>query len=265
MQQLAIIGGGFMGGALAEGLLDAGWGRGRIVVAEISRTRREFIVDRLKLKAVEDSAQAVAESQVVVFAVKPQNIGNVLASVRSAFTPEKLAISVCAGVRIAALEEALGDVPVIRTMPNTPSAVGQGVTALCRGRFASDAHLATALNILSAVGKVVVVDESQMDAVTAVSGTGPAYVFYLAQALIEAAQDEGLSSEQAHMLVYQTLVGSAQLLVHDPAGPEELRLRVTSPGGTTNAAISHLEAADWTRTFKAAVASARKRASELGA
>ena len=182
----------------------------------------------------------------------------------AAFTPDKLAISICAGITIATFEQALGNPPVIRTMPNTPAAVGMGVTALARGRHASDQHLATALNILSAVGRVVVVDESQMDAVTAVSGTGPAYVFYLAEALIEGALAEGLSREQAYMLVYQTFVGAAHLLQHDPAGPVELRRRVTSPNGTTHAAITHLEAAQWKQTFTQAVAKARARAAELG-
>jgi pyrroline-5-carboxylate reductase len=149
-------------------------------------------------------------------------------------------------------------------MPNTPAAIGMGVTAIARGRFANDSHLGNALNILSTVGKVVVVDESQMDAVTAVSGTGPAYVFYLAEALIEAAQELGLAREQAYTLVYQTLQGAATLLAHDGAGPVELRARVTSPNGTTHAAITHLESKQWKATFKQAVEAARNRAQELG-
>jgi pyrroline-5-carboxylate reductase len=123
---------------------------------------------------------------------------------------------------------------------------------------------ATALNVMSAVGRVVVVAEEQMDAVTAVSGSGPAYVFYLAEALIDAAQEQGLDREQAHLLVYQTLVGAAHLLRHDGAGPLELRRRVTSPNGTTHAALTHLEAAGWAATFRDAVARARRRAEELG-
>ena len=178
--------------------------------------------------------------------------------------PAKLAISICAGIRTALLERALGEVPVIRAMPNTPAAIGQGATAIARGRFAKDDHLAAALNILCTVGRVVVVEESQMDAVTAVSGTGPAYVFYLAEALIAAAQKEGLSKEQAYVLVYQTFVGASELLSHDPAGPAELRARVTSPGGTTQAAIEYLEQNGWREIFEQAVHRARKRSEELG-
>lgn len=263
-KRLAIVGGGFMGGALAEGLIDSGWRRDDLVVAEISQTRRHFLIEELRVPAVENAAEAVALAPTVLFAVKPQDIGRVLAQVAAAFTPGKLAISIAAGVRIATIEEALGPVPVIRTMPNTPAAVGLGATALARGRYATDAHLATAINVLGTVGKTVIVEEAQLDAVTAVSGTGPAYVFYLAEGLIEAAIREGLSREQAYTLTYQTFVGAAHLLSHDPAGPGELRARVTSPNGTTHAAITFLEQHGWLETFIQAVHRARRRSEELG-
>lgn len=264
MSKLAIIGGGFMGGALAEGLLDAGWHRDGFVVAEISRDRREHLMQTLKVRTTESLREAVEPASAVLVAVKPQSVRDLLASMAPYFRPQQLCISICAGIRIATFEEALGGPPVIRAMPNTPAAVGMGVTALARGRHATDQHLATALNILSAVGRVVMVDEEQMDAVTAVSGTGPAYVFYLAEALIEAALAQGLDREQAHLLVYQTFVGAAHLLQHDAAGPAELRRRVTSPNGTTHAAITHLQAQGWAETFMEAVAAARRRARELG-
>lgn len=265
MSKLAIIGGGFMGGALAEGLLDAGWHRDSFVVAEISADRREKLTGHLKVRTTEAAADAVRAASTVLFAVKPQSVGATLASVAEVWRPDQLCITVCAGISISRFEDALGErVPVIRTMPNTPAAVGMGVTALARGRFATDQHLATALNIMSAVGRVVVVGEDQMDAVTAVSGSGPAYVFYLAEALIDAAQEQGLDRDQAHLLVYQTLVGAAHLLRHDGAGPAELRRRVTSPNGTTHAAVTFLESAGWAATFREAVARARRRAEELG-
>lgn len=260
----AIVGGGFMGGALAEGLLDSGWGRETLVVAEVRNARRDFLTQHLRVPTVAHAVDAVREAHTVVFAVKPQQIKETLAAVKQAWTPDKLAISVCAGVTIATYEHALGNVPVIRTMPNTPAAIGMAATALARGRYATDQHLATALNILSAVGKVVVIDEDQMNTVTAVSGTGPAYIFYLAEALIEAAQELGLAREQAYTLAYQTFRGAATLLAHDPAGPTELRKRVTSPGGTTHAAITHLEHMNWKQAFKDAVKAAKTRAEELG-
>ncbi|MCA9493813.1 MAG: pyrroline-5-carboxylate reductase [Myxococcales bacterium] len=265
MSKLAIIGGGFMGGALAEGLLDAGWHRDSFVVAEVSDDRREHLVQHLKVRTTTSAVDAVSQASTVLFAVKPQGVPETLRSVAPVWRPEQLAISICAGIPIARFEEALGErVPVVRTMPNTPAAVGMGVTALARGQFATDQHLATALNILSAVGRVVVVDESQMDAVTAVSGTGPAYVFVLAEALIDAAVAEGLDREQAHLLVVQTFLGASHLLRHDAAGPAELRRRVTSPNGTTHAAMTHLLQSGWTDVFREAVSRARKRSEELG-
>lgn len=253
-----------MGGALAEGLIDSGWNRDGIIIAELRNARREFITNQLRVQTTENAAEAVSQADTIVFAVKPQQIHETLQNVKAAFTPDKLAISVCAGVRIATYENELGEVPVIRTMPNTPAAIGMGVTAIARGSFAKDQHLADALNILSTVGKVVVVNEDQMDAVTAVSGTGPAYVFYLAEGLIEAAQDLGMSKQQSFTLVYQTLRGAASLLAHDGAGPMELRSRVTSPNGTTHAAITHLESKQWKELFKQAVSAAKERATELG-
>lgn len=265
MSRLAIIGGGFMGGALAEGLLDAGWHRDSFVVAEISDDRRERLVQHLKVRTTTSAAEAVGQASTVLFAVKPQGVAETLRTVAPVWRPGQLAVSICAGIPIARFEAGLGEqVPVIRTMPNTPAAVGMGVTALARGRWATDQHLATALNILSAVGRVVVVDESQMDAVTAVSGTGPAYVFLLAEALIDAAVAEGLDREQAHLLVVQTFLGASHLLRHDAAGPAELRRRVTSPNGTTHAAVTHLQESGWTDLFREAVARARRRAEELG-
>jgi pyrroline-5-carboxylate reductase len=264
MKRLAIIGGGFMGAALVEGLMDSGWRRDDLLVAEVSKARRHFLIDELKVPATEHAKEAVEQAATVLFAVKPQDMPRVLAEVEPVFRASKLAISIAAGVKIATIERLLGDCPVIRCMPNTPAAVGLGATGLAKGRFASDAHLARAINILGTVGKTVIVEEAQLDAVTAVSGTGPAYVFYLAQGLIEAAIEQGLDREAAYTLVYQTFVGAAHLLSHDPAGPEELRKRVTSPNGTTHAAISELEKAGWLAQFKQAVRKARERSEELG-
>src|SRR2546422_7257588 len=190
MKRLGIVGGGFMGGALAEGLIDSGWSRDSLVVAEVREQRREFLTHDLKLAVTVDAADAVRASETVLFSVKPQDLAGVLATVGPAFTRDKLAISIVAGAPIALFEKSLGNCPVIRTMPNTPAAIGLGVTALSKGRFATDTHLAVALNILGTVGKTIVIDEGQMDAVTAVSGTGPAYLYYLAEALIEAAMRE---------------------------------------------------------------------------
>ena len=149
-------------------------------------------------------------------------------------------------------------------MPNTPAAIRQGATAIAPGRFADEGDVETAAEVLRAVGRVVIVDEEQIDAVTAVSGSGPAYVFYLAEAWIRGAQAEGLSTEQARELVYQTLAGAVALLQHDSAPPSELRARVTSPGGTTQAAIEVLEDGGWGEILERAIARAKERSVELG-
>lgn len=264
MKRLAIIGGGFMGGALAEGLIGAGWDAKEMVVAERRPARRDELEERLGVPTSEDSEAAAAGAATVLFAVKPQDMTAALEEVAPKFTPEKLAISIAAGVRIERVESMLGNCPVVRAMPNTPAAIGMGVTALAKGRYATDTHLVTALNILGSVGKTVMVDEAQMDSVTAVSGTGPAYVFLLAEALIQAAIREGLSREQAFALTYQTFAGASRLLTHDPADPAELRARVTSPNGTTHAAVTFLQDQKWVDTFLEAVHAARQRSEELG-
>jgi pyrroline-5-carboxylate reductase len=264
MTRLAILGGGFMGGALAEGLVEAGWSRSELIVAEKIEDRRAELEARLRIETSDDAVKAATAADSVLFAVKPQDIESVLESVRSAFDPPKLAISICAGVRTSAFERILGDTPVVRAMPNTPAAIRQSATAIAPGRFAGDGDVRIATEVLRAVGRVVVVDEEQIDAVTAVSGSGPAYVFYLAEAWIRAAQTEGLSADQARELVYQTLAGSVALLQHDSAPPSELRVRVTSPGGTTQAAIEHLEQSGWANLLEQAIACAKKRSLELG-
>lgn len=263
-KRLAIIGGGFMGAALAEGLIASGWDRDAIIVSGRRESRRRSLQERLGLQTTDDSAAAAASASTVLFAVKPQDMNKALAQVAPSFTPNKLAITIAAGIHMERLETALGGGPVIRAMPNTPAAIGMGVTAVAKGRYATDTHLVTALNILGCVGKTVIVEEAQMDAVTAVSGTGPAYVFLLAEALIQAAIEEGLSKEQAYALTYQTFAGASRLLTHDPAGPAELRARVTSPNGTTHAAVTALEKKHWVRTFIEAVHAARQRSEELG-
>jgi len=264
MKRLAIIGGGFMGGALAEGLVGSGWEPQDLIVAGRREERLRALAERLRVDTTRDSAVAAQDADTVLFAVKPQDMRTVLAQVAPVFAPTQLAITIAAGIRMQVVEEALGRCPVIRTMPNTPAAIGMGVTALAKGQFATDTHLVTALNILGCVGKTVIVEEAQMDAVTAVSGTGPAYVFLLAEILIDAAMREGLTREQAYALTYQTFAGASRLLTHDPADPAELRRRVTSPNGTTHAAVTHLQEKDWARIFVDAVHAARVRSEELG-
>jgi pyrroline-5-carboxylate reductase len=177
----------------------------------------------------------------------------------------QVVLSIAAGVPTTTYEKVLGDIPVVRAMPNTPALVGEGVTGIAPGRFATEDDVAKTRIVLEAVGTVRVMDESLLDAVTAVSGTGPAYVFLLAEALTEAAVREGMPRDMAELFVHQTIRGAGHLLTETEQGPFELRSQVTSPGGTTAAAMHILEERGFRAIVEDAVRAAAQRARELGA
>jgi pyrroline-5-carboxylate reductase len=265
MTRLALLGGGRMGEALIGGLLDAGTAPEDVAVAEISPERRHALETRFpKIRVVPAPAWAVAEAEVVVVAVKPGDVAGALEGAASALVPETLIISIAAGVTIATLEALVPGYPVVRAMPNTPALVRQGAAAISAGSHAGDQHLARAESILSAVGTVVRVPEVLLDAVTGLSGSGPAYVFLLAEALIEAGVHSGLPRPVSQALVIQTLLGSATLLAGGTESPEALRAAVTSPGGTTAAGLAALEARAVRAAVLEAVAAATARSKELG-
>lgn len=254
-----------MGEAIFSGLIASGWAPADILVCDKRTERTSELVDAYGVAAA-DPATAVARAETVLLAVKPTDVTGVLADFGSRLMPETLVLSVCAGVTLAALEGALpGGTPVVRAMPNTPARVGEGITAISPGTHAAEAHLARATDILAAVGKVVTVPESQQDAVTAISGSGPAYLFLVAEALIEGGVHLGLPRETASQLAVQTLFGSATLLSRTGEHPALLRENVTSPGGTTAAALRRLEDDGLRAAFLAATEAARDRSRELGA
>lgn len=265
MSRLALLGGGKMGEALLGGLLDAGWAAEDLAVAETIPDRRHFLEGRFpKVRVVPAPAWAVAEADVVVVAVKPPDVAPALEGAVSALSPGTLVLSIAAGVTLAALEGLVPEYPVVRAMPNTPALVRQGVAAIAAGTHAGDEHMARAEAILASVGRVVRVPESLLDAVTGLSGSGPAYVFLLAEALVEAGVGVGLPRPVAQTLVIQTLLGSAALLAQGPDGPEALRAAVTSPGGTTAAGLAALESRAVRAAFLEAVAAATERSRQLG-
>ena len=253
-----------MGQILAEGLLRAGWQTDEIVMAA-RREERAAEAERITgITTVLDSARAVVGRDVVVIAVKPKDVGYLLDQVKEAVTTDQILISTVAGVPIAAFEKVLGDVAVVRTMPNTPAAVAEAMTAFCGGTHADEAALATASTVLSAVGETIRLSEDLLNSVTAVSGTGPAYIFLLAEALTEAAIREGLPHDAAERLVDQTLRGSGLLLRQSDKNAFQLRSEVTSPGGTTAAAMHVLEEGGFRALVEDAVRVAAQRARELG-
>jgi pyrroline-5-carboxylate reductase len=262
---VAIIGFGAMGAALTSGLLAAGWDPSDLTLAARRPDTLESIGSRTGAVVTLDPVAAVQGKDVVVIAVKPRDVGPLLDRLAGRIVTEQVMLSIAAGVPTSTFEKMLGEIPVVRAMPNTPALVGEGVTGMAAGRFAADEHVDKARQVLEAVGAVRLMEEGLLDAVTAVSGTGPAYVFLLAEALTEAAIREGLPRDVAESFVHQTIRGAGHLLTETGHGPFELRAQVTSPGGTTAAAVHVLEERGFRALVEDAVRAAAQRARELGA
>jgi pyrroline-5-carboxylate reductase len=261
---VAILGAGSMGEILAEGLLRAGWETSSIVLAARREERAREAERRTGIETLLDAAEAATGRDVVVVAVKPKDVDELMAQVCDDIAASQVLISLAAGVPVAVYEGYLDNVAVVRAMPNTPAAVDEGMTAYCPGAHATAEALALADMVLAAVGETIQLSEDLLDAVTAVSGTGPAYVFLLAEALTEAAIREGLPHHAAEKLVVQTLRGAGALLSVSEKSAFRLRAEVTSPGGTTAAAMHELEDGGFRALMERAVRAAAQRSRELG-
>jgi pyrroline-5-carboxylate reductase len=257
--RLVIVGGGRMGEALVGGLLAAGWAAADLGVVEPVAARRRLLEGRFAGITVADRPLAAVGT---VLAVKPADVAEA-AGAAVAVGTERL-LSIAAGVPLAAVEAVTGELPVVRAMPNTPALVGAGAAAVAPGRHAGEDDLVWAEEVLGAVGTVVRVPEHLLDAVTGLSGSGPAYVFLVAEALVDAGVLVGLPRPTAAALTIQTLLGAARLLAEGEEGPEALRAAVTSPGGTTAAGLRVLEARAVRSAVMEAVAAATARSAELG-
>jgi pyrroline-5-carboxylate reductase len=263
-QGLAIIGGGKIGEAMLSGLLRENLTPDQVRVVEHYPERQQQLAERYGVQIV-DVAEAARTSQTILIAVKPQDIDPLLAELAKYVTAEHLIVSVAAGITTSRIEAALGPGPaVVRCMPNTPALVDEAMTAVSAGSGANEEHLARAEQLLSAVGKVVRVPESQLDAVTALSGSGPAYFFFLVEAMIDAGILLGLPRALAEELIVQTLFGSAVMLRNSGEHPVRLREAVTSPAGTTISAIRELENHGVRAAFLSAIEAASLRSAELG-
>ncbi|MEX2672317.1 MAG: pyrroline-5-carboxylate reductase [Phycisphaeraceae bacterium] len=262
--KLAFVGAGNMAEAIARSAIHkAVLQPSEIVAADPSAERREVFAS-LGMHTAETVGEAVSASEQVVLAVKPQTLPKIAGELAEALTDAHVVISIMAGLRAAKIEQAVGrSLRLVRVMPNTPMLVGRGMSAIALGPNANKGDDALAMKLFEAGGRAIRVDESQMDAITAVSGSGPAYVFYLAEAMEQAARDLGLA-EHAELLVAQTLQGAAALLAESPDAAAALRRKVTSPGGTTEAAIKHLDSHDALATLTNAIKAAATRSSELG-
>lgn len=263
---IGFIGAGNMAEALIRGLVRGGNIPGERVLA--SGRRRERL-DKLRaaygIATTLDNREVARGAEIVVLAVKPQILHKVLREIADQLRPGALVISIAAGVDTETIEEALGEaVRVVRAMPNVPATVGAGATAIAAGRHASEADLDTARAIFDAVGITVALDESHLDAVTGLSGSGPAYIFLILEALADAGVKVGLSRRDAQRLAAQTVMGSAKLLLDTDEHPGRLKDMVTSPGGTAIAGLHTLEEGGLRTTLINAVETATKRARELG-
>ena len=270
-KQIAILGTGSMGKAILSGLLAAGTSPSIVRVTTKSKASADALSSNHGVQATaleSDSAansSSAKDADLVILAVKPNMILETLKDVASVLKPGCLVVSVAAGITTAAMEEQLsGNAAVIRAMPNTPSVVGLGVTGISKGSNVSAEQLNLAVELFASVGKVLVVDESKIDALSTISGSGPAYVFYFAEKLITAAKSLGFSEQEASLMVKETFLGSATLLATSSNSPEELRKQVTSPNGTTMQATGRFDAADLERVFIEATEAALARAKELG-
>ncbi|NOY70404.1 MAG: pyrroline-5-carboxylate reductase [Deltaproteobacteria bacterium] len=267
------IGAGNMGGAMIGALVRAGVSPSQILVTDKRDDYAKSLGKSYGIRVFSSNTEIVQKSDIVVLAVKPQVMDDVLDEFLAAGSfgrpdARKILISIAAGIPISRIERAVpenarANVPIIRVMPNTPALVGAAMSAMCANSFANNEDIDTVRKILSTMGDVIICPERLMDAVTAVSGSGPAYCFYLAEAMIQAAKELGFSDKEARQLTLSTILGSARLMSAEKDDPEVLRKKVTSPGGTTEAAVGVLEDNGVKQTIISAIKAAAKKSHQL--
>ena len=269
--QIAILGAGSMGGAILSGLIAAGTAPESITAVTATKKSAKALEGKFAIStfSLEENASANAEAargkDILLIGVKPGKVLETLMEIKDTVKDGALVVSVAAGITTSAMEEAVGSkVSVIRAMPNTPSIVGHGVTGIAKGKSATDAQLSIAKNLFETVGQVLVVDEDKINALSTISGSGPAYVFYFAEKLMVAAKQMGFSEQEADLMVRATFLGSATLLAASEHTPKELRDQVTSPNGTTMQATAKFDEAQLEKLFIEATEAALARAIEIG-
>lgn len=263
--KIGFIGGGNMAEALIKGLLAGAFPAEKIMASEPSELRREHLIESFGIKLADNNLALMEECDIVVLSIKPQIVVEVLEEVAGVYSNDKLIISILAGVTTAAIEKFFQGAPrVVRVMPNTPALVGEAASAICRGHYASPEDLNVVKQLFESVGKVQLIDERQMDAATGLSGSGPAYIYTVIEALADGGVREGLRRDIAHALAVQTVVGAALMVRETGEHPAILRDQVCSPGGTAIAGISTLEKNGLRTTLMEAVSASAARSRELG-
>lgn len=270
-KRIAIIGAGSMGQAILAGLINSGFDPALVCASTATTKTSKALSEKFSLTSfaieqeTEANSKACLEADIVLLAVKPAKILETLSEIKDNIKAGSIVISVAAGITTKAMEEIIGDkASVIRAMPNTPSIVGHGLTGLAKGATASDADLALAKSLFETVGQVLVVDEEMINALSTISGSGPAYVFYFAEKLTKAAIELGFSEKEADLMVRSTFLGSSMLLATSESSPQELRAQVTSPNGTTMQATNTFDERKLEETILLATKAALARAIELG-
>lgn len=262
---IAFLGAGQMGEAVLRGLVRAGVAPARLWASDIRPERLDYLSSALDIHTSQDNREVLRQAEVAVIAVKPQDAPVLLADMQAAAHTGHLIVSVAAGVKLATIESALpSGVPVVRVMPNTPAFVSEGMAVLARGRHATEAHEAVARAIFECVGRVLALPESKMDAVTALSGSGPGYVALVIEALADGGVAAGLPRDVSLQLAAQTVLGTARLALERELHPAVLKDMVASPGGTTIAGLAALESAGVRGALIEAVLAATRRSEELG-
>ncbi|NOY13528.1 MAG: pyrroline-5-carboxylate reductase [Deltaproteobacteria bacterium] len=265
VQKIGFIGGGNMAEALIKGLLAGGFAVERILASEPSAVRRDHLRDTYAIELTGDNVELVRRCEIVVLAIKPQIVNEVLDEIVAAYNDKKLLVTILAGVSCGSIEQHFSGAPrVVRVMPNTPALVGEAASAICCGHHAGSEDLNLVRQLLEAVGKVQIIDERQMDAATGLSGSGPAYIYTVIEALADGGVREGLRRDVAHALAVQTVVGAALMVRETGEHPAILRDRVCSPGGTAITGVSTLEKKGLRTTLMEAVSAAAARSRELG-
>jgi pyrroline-5-carboxylate reductase len=262
---IAFLGAGQMAEAVLRGLVRAGTPPGHLYASDIRPDRLDYLAGELGIHTCPDNREVLRQAEVAVIAVKPQDAPVLLTDMQAAARPSHLIISVAAGVKIASIEAGLPDgVPVMRVMPNTPAFVSEGMAVLARGRHATESHEAVARRIFETVGRVLVLPESKMDAVTALSGSGPGFIALVIEALADGGVAAGLPRDTAIQLAAQTVLGTARLLLERELHPGVLKDMVASPAGTTIAGLAVLESAGVRGALIQAILAATRRGEELG-
>lgn len=264
-KKIGFIGSGAIAEALISGMIKAGLvAPTQIVVSDISEKRLDYMQKKFGIQTSISIQEVVQGVNILFLTVKPQVIPTVLQEIAPAISPTTLVVSVAAGITIKTLQDKMSSIPIVRVMPNTPVAVGEGMSVLALGEYAEQHHGELVLALFSSVGKAIMMDESAMDAVTGLSGSGPGYAFVLIDALADAGVRVGLSRQNALVMAAQTLLGSAKMVLETGEHPAKLRDMVTSPGGTTIAGIHVLEQCGVRAAFIDAVQAATQRSQEMG-